>query len=483
MSSAPQATRFIPRRRTIAGTPRVGEDSPPVRWPNYLSMMFVTSVYAGALTPAVRWLTGAGSLPPGDSDIGSTLTQVYALCVVTLWAVRNARAMRVVLPAVAPYLAIVALCFASIAWSGYPYNSLRRSVTLTVCIFYGLYLHDRLGLDGMIRMFMRTALLLAVLSLVAYVAVPNVGHDAAEGYTGALRGVFAAKNTAGMAMLLAIACGLHLGSLPGANRSRAIGSLSLAFLTLALTKSATSLLIAMIVLGLGSRLWLRSPKGRLCWNAAVSALLVAIVCTALFWPDQVFPLLGRDASLTGRVPLWQESLKLIWQRPLLGYGYSGFWNVDSRTVQYLWQVIGWNAPNGHDGYIDILLQIGVVGLLLYLFVWGIIIVRALKQVSYGTLPEAAWMLLLMTVNVLLNIDEGPLPYPDEFTLFVAVCLLVLSKAKATGKQEGSTAPRLATRPSVAALTRAARAASGPWDRPLMGSAEGATIHAPANPAA
>ncbi len=395
----------------------------------YLSMMFVVSVYTGALTPAVRWFAGTGPLAPGDSDIGSTITQVFALLVVILWSFRRFSRMRDIVRGLLPYMVILVVCFASIRWSSYPYNSLRRSITLTVCVFYGAYLFDRLGLDGMIRLFERTALVLAVLSFIAYFGLPRVGRDTAEGYSGAMRGVFAAKNTAGMAMLLALTCTLYLGSLPGANRLLATGSVLLAFATLVMTKSATSLLIALSVIGLGSRLWMRSPQMRLLWTASLLFVFVFVFFTLVFWPDQIFPLIGRDASFTGRMPLWQESLKMIAKRPMLGYGYSGFWNADSRDVQYLWRVIGWNAPNGHDGYIDILLQIGAVGLLLYMVMWVRLIASAVRHSRQHTLAQAPWILLLMLVNVLLNIDEGPLPYPDQFTLFVAGVLLAVAQAK------------------------------------------------------
>ena len=392
-------------------------------------MMFILSVYMGALTPALRWATGAGPLPPGDSDIGSTITQFGAMFVVTHWALRSANRMPAILKALRFYLVIIALCFLSVGWSGYPYNSLRRSVTLAVCVLYGAYLLDRLGLYGMVCLYTRTAISLALLSIALYVAVPSLGHDSAEGYEGALRGAFAAKNTGGMAMLLAIASLLYLGSLPGAKRARTIAGLLVAVVTLVMTKSATSSLIGAIIIGLGSRLWLRTPHARLLHNAAIAAVLLVAVFTVLFWPEAVLPAIGRDSSLTGRVPLWQESLKLIAQRPLLGYGYSGFWNADSRDVQYLWQVIGWTAPNAHDGYLDILLQIGVIGLVLYIFMWARIVRRAMVHVHFCTLREAPWILLFMTVNILLNIDEGPLPYPDEFTLFIAACLIVLSNAQ------------------------------------------------------
>ena len=450
MDEAVAATIVAPREPGRTAARRVSV-------PEYLSMMFVISVYTGALTTALRNLNGAGALAPGDSDIGSTITQFFALFVVMLWSLRNLSRMPGIVRALLPYLAIIALCFASIRWSGYPYNSLRRSVTLTVCVFYGAYLYDQLGLEGMIRLFMRTAIFLGALSFIVYFVMPRVGRDTGEGYTGAMRGVFAAKNTAGMAMLLALSCGLYLGSLPGANRLLAAGSLFVVFVMLVMTKSASSMLIALTVIGLGSRLWLRSPQARLLWNAAALFVVILVLFTLVFWPDQVLPLLGRDSSLTGRTPLWEESFKMIAKRPLLGYGYSGFWNADSRDVQYMWRVIGWNAPNGHDGYIDIMLQIGMIGLLFYLMMWLVLIASAVRHFRQGTLKEASWILLFMTVNILLNLDEGPLPYPDQFTLFVAAVLIALAQTKLAQRRPSRIAGRLVPLPARSQFAMPTRA--------------------------
>lgn len=416
-----------------------------VGWAEYLSMMFVASVYSAAITAALRSVNGDAKLLPGESDPGSAITQFFALGVVLLWMLARVRTLSRTVRDLMPYLAIAALCFASVLWSGFPLLTVRRSVTLTTCILYGAYMHDRLGLQGMIRLYYRTALGLAAASIVVYFAVPGIGRDTLLGYENAMRGVFAAKNSTGMAMLLGISCAVYLGSLTGVRRAGYVVGLLVLFGALLMTRSATSTLIALAVIGLGARLWTRNPTLKLLHGAAVAAVILVGVFSVLFWPEALFAVAGRDSSFTGRVPLWQESLKLIGQRPWLGYAYSAFWTVDNRDVRYLWKVIDWEAPNAHDGYLDILLQIGICGLALYMALWLRILTGAVRRIRAGSLPEAPWMLLFMAVNVLLNIDEGPLPYPDEFTLFVAACTIALARSQTRPVRRGN-----AVRPGVPA---------------------------------
>lgn len=69
-------------------------------------------------------------------------------------------------------------------------------------------------------------------------------------------------------------------------------------------------------------------------------------------------------TLTGRLPLWEELLGAAQERPWLGYGYSTFWN--SRNIADYSEMFSWHIPHGHNAYLDITLNIGLVGLVLYL---------------------------------------------------------------------------------------------------------------------
>ena len=94
-----------------------------------------------------------------------------------------------------------------------------------------------------------------------------------------------------------------------------------------------------------------------------SVSVVLFIAAALIVDStDVFALIGRDMSFTGRLPLWEMSLQAARVHPLLGYGYNGFWTDDSRAVQYIWAMITWKAPSAHNGYLDIVLQIGLIGL-------------------------------------------------------------------------------------------------------------------------
>jgi exopolysaccharide production protein ExoQ len=110
---------------------------------------------------------------------------------------------------------------------------------------------------------------------------------------------------------------------------------------------------------------------------AMGAVLCAILLLA---PDSSGDGLLLDAvrmgrgdedlsSLTGRIPIWQAVVSDIGNHPLLGYGYGSFW-----TAQRVWEysfIRHWEFNHAHSAYFETLLNVGIVGLLLGLFlvVW------------------------------------------------------------------------------------------------------------------
>jgi exopolysaccharide production protein ExoQ len=110
---------------------------------------------------------------------------------------------------------------------------------------------------------------------------------------------------------------------------------------------------------------------------------------------------GRDSTLTGRTRLWNTVLSLT-ANPLFGAGYESFWLGE--RLQKVWET-NWEHPNqAHNGYLEVYLDLGWVGLglLALVMVWGYrSIIRALRCD-----PEAGRIrLAFFVVAVLYNLTE------------------------------------------------------------------------------
>jgi exopolysaccharide production protein ExoQ len=381
--------------------------------------------YDQGIILALRSARGAEALKPGSSDIMSTIVQFAILATLLVILLVRRRVYMPIFRHVAPYLVILALSFVSVLWSDNPLPTARRSISLASCVLFGLYLCQTLGLRGAIRMVGQCSVFLGLLSVAVFVAVPKIGRETAAGYETAMRGVFSQKNPMAECMLLGVSC-YCFRLLDEGRRLTHFAALLVLLACIALARSATSLGIAAVVLVvtgfMATRGW---PRLRLMLCFGTGWTVLALVTFAVVSPESLMALSGRDTSLTGRGPLWHEVMHVIAQRPLLGHGYAGFWNGDSKEVQFLWLQAGWEAPDSHDGYLDVLVELGIVGLVAYLFMWGRVTARAFGAQRSGSLREVRWVLLFMLINVLLNLDEGPMPYSNGFTMLMPGALLAL----------------------------------------------------------
>ena len=73
---------------------------------------------------------------------------------------------------------------------------------------------------------------------------------------------------------------------------------------------------------------------------------------------------GRESTLTGRVPIWNLGLTFFYQKPLLGYGYGGFFDLSTYSPAWqLWKEFTYfKTPHFHNSAIEMLTSLGIIGL-------------------------------------------------------------------------------------------------------------------------
>jgi len=196
------------------------------------------------------------------------------------------------------------------------------------------------------------------------------------------------------------------------------------YLSIALSQSASSLAAAAVVLAIAAPCFFAERSSpRVFYFYFIISLGVIFGALFILFPDAIFEALGRDASLTGRLPVWNLVINAISDQPLLGYGYAGFWNVESHDTQFIWMRAGWPVTHAHDGYLQLVLEIGIVGLLTILWMWGSTLRLAIIAKRAATLPSASWVLLLLIIVALLNVDETQLSTIDPINALMPAAII------------------------------------------------------------
>ncbi len=122
---------------------------------------------------------------------------------------------------------------------------------------------------------------------------------------------------------------------------------------------------------------------------------------------------GRDITLTGRTDLWEAVVNKISEQPL-GHGYGTFW---STTLAYeVWSIVGWQPAHSHNGFLDVCLDIGLVGLGLILLNTVILWFRAVKWARVQGDNQSLWVLLFLIYLLFSNLTESS--FFQQYSLWI-----------------------------------------------------------------
>jgi exopolysaccharide production protein ExoQ len=121
----------------------------------------------------------------------------------------------------------------------------------------------------------------------------------------------------------------------------------------------------------------------------------------------VFQATGRDMTFTDRNLIWTDVINDVAKTPILGVGFGAFWVGPIGYTTYPmpnWsrKTPGWRPEEGHNGFVDIYAQLGVVGLIVFLFFTVSSLSGALTNLgtnfSYGSL-RLTFLLAIILSNI------------------------------------------------------------------------------------
>lgn len=304
------------------------------------------------------------------------------------------------------YLYAAISCF----WSPDPIASVREFFLLLTLLISAAYISLVFSPEEIVDLTAKASAIFALASIVGQFMLNRMEVTLTEGWVGLYghKNLFGAAIATGIASLLA---------------SRSKWSLSrwlmlLLFLVLLmLAQSASAIVIGATVIGIYA--FTKMPRlARLSVPFAAAVASVGVVWTSNVnhVVQQFFELLSRDRTFTGRGDIWHFVYGQIMDRPLLGYGYLGFWLPREDTII---ANLGWDPGHSHNGFLDIILVFGIVGLLVFLvLLWDSVECGLRVGVCSGSLA-GSWLLMVIWLEFLNNLTEADYVGPTLlWTLFV-----------------------------------------------------------------
>lgn len=327
----------------------------------------------------------------------------------------------------------------SVAWNDIPLGGFLRFIGFSLVSFWTLYLVLRFSMDEILRILVSTLLAIALASAFFAFFIPQIGTMTTFLEQGDWSGVYRQKNTLGRQMMLLVLISTFCITCYR-NRLLPIMGITIGFAVLIMTGSRTAFGLTMLGLILitgihfSKQPWVLATVLLLGGSVGVFAAYNALIQDIpLFLVDaETVTLLGAGLSLTGRLGVWQYAAEWIEKSPWFGYGYDGFWKIRQK-IDGQGEASEWIPSDAHNGYIDLILQVGFIGTAFFILIYVIFISRAVNRtVGQESQPRERFAFFILVFFLLSNLTESYLLKATNMVqlLFTfSIILLCLRKHK------------------------------------------------------
>jgi O-antigen ligase len=261
-------------------------------------------------------------------------------------------------------LATVAFLFLTAGWSYDPMGTVRQAILYLVLVLGSIGIASNLDVDEYMNLLRRACFLSAVASLLLLAVSPST----AVSTFGDFQGIFPHKNTLGQVMATGALASLH--AIRVDRRRRLLDFFILfAFIGMAFKSASATACTAIFVFCCieGIVALLRGRGAARLIGIFLILILTPILVIVATDPSPILEMIGKDPTLTGRTDIWAYVINDIWLKPLLGWGYFGFWVPNNPAAIEIARAFGWFVTQAHSGLLEMLLHVGVVGTAIFFF--------------------------------------------------------------------------------------------------------------------
>jgi exopolysaccharide production protein ExoQ len=328
----------------------------------------------------------------------------------------------------------IGLAILSVFWSVAPTSTVFRFLELFFATVLAAYFGIRFLPENMMDILFWFGAVLFIVSIALVYGAPPTGTMYWEPFHGAWRGVFWHRNhLASVAALLnAIYLCRVLIAIQTLNRNGLLDGFFylISLLILFYARSATGYIILIILNAfvMGAWIWLKLQARLKKWHyillVGVGTLAVTIVLSNLRF---VFGLFNRSSTMTGRLPLWEYLFAVARQRFWTGHGFGAVWTLDAFREQAM-LFSNWAAQPliADNGFLDIFLHLGIIGVLILLALLVLFAVRAVRFALQEKSIPGFFPLLILVYSLFANLSFSLFAETEVFVWFLIVASLFMT---------------------------------------------------------
>lgn len=317
-------------------------------------------------------------------------------------------------------LAFPALAVVSTLWSQVPLLTLRKAALLAIGFAFAWFIATYYSPGDQMRIILAAGVLTALASIAMAILLPQYGVSPG----GEWKGVFSQKNHMGISILLLFA-GLPFCAISSRRRILMLASQAILPVGLILlSRSRTSWFLAIFLIAV--RVY--APVITRTRREKIPFMLYGVFCglvVAAVSLGAVLQMIGRDVTFSGRTREWSIIAPFTLQHFWLGYGFQAFWVGDTGDSGMVEHMIGSGQNVADNGYLDGMLQLGLVGTVMLAVVLVACMRDFLRLLRGSSVPLIAyWYAALILATLVGSFSESLLwggGYQFNWFMFVLGC--------------------------------------------------------------
>jgi len=335
-------------------------------------------------------------------------------------------------------IVLIVFMLVSVSWSDIPYISFKRwTREFQAIVIAFVILSERSPHQAIEAILRRTAYILIPFSLILIKYFPEYGVSYGR-YGGGRMWVGVALQKNSLGHLCLISAFFLVWSLvrerqrhnPRVSKYQTPLAIFLIAMTLVLmggpgwkSYSATSIVALAVGLLVYWRISSLKKRGTHWTASTLVAIVAALIVFGIFILfaggssiEFIASAAGRDATLTGRTGIWAVLLPIAMQKPFMGRGFGSYWTTTTTKL----------APHAHNGYLDLLLGLGFVGIVLV----SMFLLSSCRKAHQTLMANFDWGTLWICYLIMLlicNITESSM---NSFTRPLTALILFLTVSSA-----------------------------------------------------
>lgn len=275
---------------------------------------------------------------------------------------------------------------------------------LVVTMLFAIWLQERYRLDNLLELICLAQGILVLVTLLFIVRHPEYAFSDAEGESHALVGIYNTKNACATELDLGIAMTvlqLQMRWKRGQTVLRWWALLAVQLILLISCKATSAFITALLImLPLFVLRRVRLPLGLIYITVNIVFLFSMLSLMPVF--ENMLVAMGKDATLTGRIPLWRRIIEVMTEtHTMTGFGYGMFWRDPSALLKIHTGFSMRQDPfmaslttGAHNVIFEMWLNSGLIGIAVFFFM----LLNAFRNT--GEMPEDEYQFCAVVMTVL-----------------------------------------------------------------------------------